>query len=91
MNVTILFTNGLGGSVEAEHKTLFKDLYPVLECDMIEVVHLTGGEHVLLVDEDGIAHGKSINVMASHLAGQRIGHVAIMPHGEFYREDDDEA
>lgn len=82
----IIYPDGLGKSVEIQAgPELFEKLYPILGCDLIEIVRssiLDAGSDsrlVLLVDESGaIKEGREFNPYASSLCGTPIyGTVAI--------------
>jgi hypothetical protein len=52
---------------------LFGSLYPLLDCQTIEMVAIpTSPESLLLVDEDGLMRNRPTNPLASTIAGRMI-------------------
>lgn len=78
MRAEVIFTTGQRTSIMPENGTNFSlnELYDYIGCETVEIVRV--GNRLMIVDEDGLAHGKKINSTASFLANQPIvGNVVL--------------
>ena len=65
----LLKTDGTETAIEPRNGTdfTFEELYPIMECDMIEIIRLPDGR-IMLLDEEGNWSDKPTNERATVLA-----------------------
>jgi len=63
-----------------------EELYRVLECNMVEVVHTQVPDTILICDEEGCFVNNPVrNVQASNLAGVPIVGIALVCHTKRFK------
>ena len=92
----IIRVNGVRIPLEAR-KYSFEEIYKLIGCDCVDLVHLADRVHVMVVDDNGLLFHKPVNREATLLYWEKcggptptpiVGDVVIVPESDYADEEE---